>query len=85
MPPWHVGADAEGDEADAEDEREEDEHPLRLAAEALEEEIFRAYVGALVAGRCSSRLRACDAAAISSCHSVPPFRYRGSTVDDRQE
>src|SRR4030095_5408738 len=32
-----AGTDPETDEADGEDEREEDEHPLRLAAQAREE------------------------------------------------
>ena len=35
-----VAADAEGDEADAEDEREEDEYPLRLPDQAREEHLL---------------------------------------------
>jgi len=53
-------ADAEGDEADREDERQEDEDPLRLPAEAREEHrllvrrrrafaLLRRFLGALTA------------------------------------
>src|SRR5918995_580145 len=71
-----VGPDSEGDEADREHEREEDEHPLRVPAQPREEHrVFDRYeIAVALAGR-SMRPRAADAAAISSCHSVPPLSY----------
>ena len=76
-----VGADPEDDEAEAEDECEEDEHPLRVASQPREEEgVLDRYEVAVALGAagCSIRPRAADAASISSCHSDPPLSYLAS-------
>src|SRR5205823_4225487 len=73
----------EEDEAARKDEREEHEHPPRLTANAGEEQLLLAgaqltAATALPAVAPSIRLRAAAALCCSSCHSNPPFSYRGS-------
>src|SRR5262249_10958018 len=76
-----VGARPDGEEREreGEDDCEERECPLRLTADAGEEEVLLggaqlATAGAL-AGLARSRLRALAAFRCSSCHSVPPLSY----------
>ena len=65
------GADPEAHEAEPEDQREEQEHPLRVPAQLGEEHGVLDRYG-LVAGR-RSRPRALRATSISSSHVFPPF------------
>src|SRR5207253_1493412 len=71
------------DEADHEDEREQDEHPLRLPAQAREEHLLLyGAVAAAAASACSllasMRLRALAAALRSSYQGNTSFRYLSS-------
>src|SRR5207248_1092081 len=76
-----AGADAQEDEAAREDDDQDDERPLRLAAQAREEHRVVGYAcgaaattAASAAGGTASMARlALCAAAVSSCHSIPPF------------
>ena len=75
------GADAEEDEAAGEDDRQEDEDPLRLAPDPGEEEglLGGAQLPATALGGAASiRLRALAALRRSSCHTNPPLSYRAS-------
>jgi len=55
--PIRAGAYSEGDEADAEDEREEDEHPLRVVPQPREEELLLPRLRLLLTAAWSRRLR----------------------------
>ena len=80
--PGRAGADSERDEADREHDRERDEHPLRVGAQAREEEsVVGVYLGDAATGPlavASIRLRALVALRFSSCHRNPPLSYRAS-------
>src|SRR5512132_2721646 len=70
-------ADAEEDEAAREDDDQKHECPLRLAAQAREEHRVLCYARGAATGAASAAggtaSIALSAAAVSSCHSIPPL------------